>query len=129
MIKQFCRFHFSRAIWKSQHRHLAISIGIEVGIGIGIAKKKFFSCEVFVFAFRSFLWRKYLWWSPFLSTLAHLSGSFSRRLEQLFCRKPVSTCFWRKELHSRRYLRSFKNTQGIQGTPLEILSCKFSVSF
>ena len=41
------------AIWKSRHRHLGISIGIDVGIGIGI--NFFLSCEVFIFAFRSFI--------------------------------------------------------------------------
>ena len=39
----------------------------------------------------------------FSSTLAELPGSLGRCLEQLFCRKPVSACFLRKELHSRRY--------------------------
>ena len=33
-----------------------------------------------------------------------LPGSSSCCLEQSFCREPVSACFWRKELHSRRYL-------------------------
>ena len=28
-----------------------------------------------------------------------------------FCRKPVSACFWTKELHIGPYLWSFKNTQ------------------
>ena len=54
-------------------------------------------------------------YKSFSSTLAHLSGSFSRCLvefQQLFCKKPVSTCFWRKEIHSRRYLRTFRNTHG-----------------
>ena len=35
---------------RHQHRH---------------CKKKNFSSEVFIFAFRSFLWIKHLWWSPF----------------------------------------------------------------
>ena len=60
----------------------------------------------------------------FSSTLDDLPGSFSRFLEQLFCRKPVSACFLRKELHSRRYLRSFKNTQGLE---LHFASLKISV--
>ena len=50
----------------------------------------------------------------FSSTLAGLSCSFIQCLEQLFCRKPVSVCYLRKALHSRRYLRSFKNTQGLK---------------
>ena len=50
---------------------------------------------------------------PFKYTCWH-SWDFRRCLEQLFCRKPVSACFWRKELHNRRYLRSFKNTQGLK---------------
>ena len=58
-----------------------------------------------------FLWRFYFWLSKLLmkktsmlkslsSTPAHVLGSFVRSLEQLFCRKPVGTCF----------CRSFKNT-------------------
>ena len=69
--------------------------------------KKFLSCDVFILAFRSFL-RKHLWWSP--SKTLHLPGRFSHCLEQLFYRKLVRTSFWRKELHSRRCLRCFKNT-------------------
>ena len=37
---------------------------------------------------------------------------FSCYLEQLFCREPISACFWRKELHHGRYFRSFKNKEG-----------------
>ena len=48
----------------------------------------------------------------FSSTIADLPGSLRRCLEQLFCRKPANA--WRKELHSRRYLKSFKNTQGLK---------------
>ena len=57
----------------------------------------------------------------FSSTLADLAdlaaGSFSRCLEQLFCRKPISACFLRKELHSR-VKAEFK-------TPLKPAFCKF----
>ena len=55
----------------------------------------FLPFNVLIFAFRSFLWSK-----------TRLPGSSSRCLVQLFCREPVSTRFWRKELHSRRYLRN-----------------------
>ena len=89
------------AIWKSRHQHL--------GISIGIAKKVLRS---FYFCLSKYLMKKISIVKSFSSTLAHLIGSFSGCLEQLFCRKPVSTCFLRKELHSRRYLRSFKNTHG-----------------
>ena len=47
-----------------------------------------------------------------LSKLAGLPGNFSCCLEHLTCREPVSTCFCRKEIHKRDYIRSFKNTQG-----------------
>ena len=51
----------------------------------------------------------------FLSTLEDLPEGFPKRcLQQLLCREPVSICFCKKELHSRRYLRNFrkfKNTQ------------------
>ena len=50
----------------------------------------------------------------FSSALADIPGSFRWCLEYLFCRKPVSICFWRKELHSRRYFKSFKNTQSLK---------------
>ena len=53
----------------------------------------------------------------FSSALADLPGSFSRCLEQLFCRKPVSACFVRRELHSR-VKAAFK-------TPLKAAFCKF----
>ena len=48
-----------------------------------------------------------LLFSFFLSSLR-----FQLLLEQLLCREPVSACIIRKKLHSGRYLRSFKNTQG-----------------
>ena len=97
------------AIWKSPHQHLGISIDIDVSIGIA---KKFFVLQSFYLCLLKYLMKKISMVKSFSSTLAHLIGSFSHCLEQLFCRKPVSTCFWRKELHSRRYLRSFKNTHG-----------------
>ena len=90
---------------ENRHRHLGINIGINVGIGIGIAKS-------FYFCLSKFLMKKKSMVKSFSSILAHLPGSFSRCLERLFCRKPVSSCFWRKELHSRCYLRSFKKTHG-----------------
>ena len=74
--------------------------------------KTVFFLAKFLFCFLKFLMKKTSMMKSFSSTLAHLPWSFSRCLELLFCRKPVSTCFWRKELHSRRYLRSFKNTHG-----------------
>ena len=49
----------------------------------------------------------------FLSTLAGRHGKYPKiRLEQLFCKEPVNACFSLKELHGCRYHRSFKNTQG-----------------
>ena len=41
-----------------------------------------------------------------------LPGNFSRCLEDLFCREPVSASFCRKEIHRGGYLRNFKNMQG-----------------
>ena len=74
--------------------------------------KKFFFLRSFYFCISKFLMRKTSMVKSFSSTLAYLPGSFSCCLEQLLSRKPVTTCFWRKELHSRRYIRSFKNTHG-----------------
>ena len=101
------------AIWKSRHWHLGISIGIDVGIGIGIAKKLFCLAKSLFLPFEV-LYEENIHGDYFSSTLAELPGSFSRCLEQLFCRKPIGRCILRKELHSRRYLRSFKNTQGLK---------------
>ena len=43
-----------------------------------------------------------------LSTLVGLPGSFPKScLKQLFCRELLDACFCLKELHSRRYLKSF----------------------
>ena len=83
-----------------------ISIGIDVGIGTGILRS-------LSFCFSKFYMKKTSVVKYFSSTLADLPGSFKQCLEQLFCGKPVRTSIWRKELHSRRYLRSFKNTQGL----------------
>ena len=93
-------------------------------------QKNFFFLRSFYFYFSKFLMKKTSMVKSFSSTLVHLPGNFSRCLEQLFCRKPVSNCFWRQELHSRRNLRSFKNTHGWKlHFALEITSWKFSVSF
>ena len=62
----------------------------------------------------------------FPSTLVGLPGSFSCYLEQLFFAEPVRFCFRRKELHSRCYFRSFKNTQGWK---LQLAGTPYSVSF
>ena len=64
------------------------------------------------FCFSKFYMKKTSMVKYFSSILADLPSNFRRCLEQLFCRKPVSAWFWRKQLHSRRYLRSFKNTHG-----------------
>ena len=73
------------------------------------------------------------------STLANVLESFSCCFEQLFCRKTLTTCLWRKKLHSACYLRSFKNKQDLKlqfavykfliRNPSEITSWDFSVSF
>ena len=102
-----------RAIWKSWHWHLGTSIGIDVSIGIAL-QKIYFVLRSLYFWFSKFYMKKTSMVKYLSSTLADRPGSFRRCLEQLFCRKPVSACFWRKELHSRRYFRSFKNTQGLK---------------
>ena len=71
------------AIWKSRHQLL--------GISIGIAKNLFCLAKSYM--------KKTSMVKYFSSTLADLPGSLSRCLEQLFCRKPVSVSFLRKELH------------------------------
>ena len=102
-----------RAIWKSRHQHIGISIGIDVGIGIGISKN-LFSLAKSLFLLLEVLYEKTSMVEYFSSTLGDLPKSFRQCLEQLFCRKRVNACFWRKELHNRRYLRSFKNTQDLK---------------
>ena len=89
---------FLTAVWKSRHRHLGISIGIDVDIGI--AKNLFCPAKSLFLPFEV-LYEE------------NIHGEV-RCLEQLFCRKPVSACFLRKELHGTRYLRSFKNTQELE---------------
>ena len=71
--------------------NLGINIGIDVGIGIAIAI--FFFLRSFYFCLSKFLMKKTSVVKSFSSTLAHLPGSCSCCLEQLLCRKPVSTCF------------------------------------
>ena len=53
----------------------------------------FFVLRSFYFCFSKYNMKKTSMVKSFSSTLAHIPGSFSRCLEQLFCRKPVSTCF------------------------------------
>ena len=77
---------------------------------------------------------KHSWWSPFQVQLQAWEFQLL-----LFCREPVSACFWRNEFHSGRYLRSFKNTEGwklqfvglyiLIRSLLETTSWKFSISF
>ena len=74
--------------------------------------KSFLPFEALKFAFRKFLLSKTSMVKSFSDTLASFPESVCRRLEQLFCRDVVSTCFWRKELRHGRYLRSFKDMQG-----------------
>ena len=86
-------------IWKFWHRHWRRH---------RYCKKFILPSEVFIFAIRSYLWSETSVVKSYSSTLAVFSGRFSCCLEQLFCREHIRACFWRKELHSRRYLRSFK---------------------
>ena len=64
------------------------------------------------FALRTFSLSKTSMRKSFPSIFAGFPRSFSCCLEQLFSRKLVSTCFWRKELNSGRYLTSFKSRHG-----------------
>ena len=59
-------------------------------------KKEIFFLWSFYFCQSKFVMKKTSMVKSFSSTFAHLTGSVSRCFEQLFCRKPVSTCFWRK---------------------------------
>ena len=56
---------------------------------------------------------KHLKWSPFLSTLADLPGSFPQNcLEQVFCKANLRvSASVKKDLHSWRYLRNFSEFQ------------------
>ena len=62
-------------------------------------------------------------WSLFQVYLADLPGSFSCCLEQLFCREPANSCFWRKELHNKSYLVNVITRKA------ESCSLEISVSF
>ena len=64
-------------------------------------KKFILPFEVLIFDFWSFLWSKTSMRKSFSSTLVGPLWRF----QLLFI-----ACFWRKELHSGRYLRNFKNT-------------------
>ena len=51
---------------------------------------------------------KHAGWSSFKVHSQAFLGFFSKSsLEQLYCRKPVITCFCKKELQSTSYLRNF----------------------
>ena len=108
ILSEYDIFRQERAIWKFPHRHLGISIGIDVGISIGVAnilvKFLFLSFKV---SYEENIYCEVLFKHP-----CTLPGSFSCCIEKLFCRKPVSTYFWRKEIYSRSYLRSFKKIHG-----------------
>ena len=82
-------------------------------------KKTVLYSAAFMFVFRSYLWSETSMVSSFSTALAGLAERFSSCLEQLFCRETVRACLWRKELHSRRYLRSCKNTE------LKAAACRF----
>ena len=85
----------------------------KIGLSIGIVKVLFLPFDVLIKSCLSrFFMNKTSMGLPFQVHLQVLSEGFSCCLEQLFSREPVSTCLWKKELHSRRYLRSFKNRQG-----------------
>ena len=57
------------------------------------ALQNFFFLRSFYFCLSKILMKKKSMVKSFSSALAHLPGSCSRCLQQLFCRKPVSTCF------------------------------------
>ena len=82
-----CDFNKVTAIWNSRHWHIGISNGIDVGIGIGIVK------NLFGFAKSLFMVFQVLYEENIHGEVADLPKSFRRCLEQLFCRKTVSTWF------------------------------------
>ena len=116
------------SLYKSAEIHTSVNAyGIcnngpfgNIGIGISASASALTSVSTsalqqIYFVFRSlyfclskFYMKKTSMVKYFSSELADLPRSFRRCLEQLFCRKPVSACFWRKKLQSRCYLRSFK---------------------
>ena len=123
---------------------LASALALLASVSAPALQKIYFVLQSLYFCLSKFYMKKISMVKYFWSTLADLPGSFSQYLEQLFCKKSVSACFWRKKLHSRRYLRSFKNTQGWklyfpgfqisdneshQQCPSEITTWKFSVIF
>ena len=109
-------------MWTCQKGHKRPFANLGIGISASVLplasasssalQKNYFVLHSLCFCLSKFYMKKISMVKYFWTTLADLTGSFSRCLEQLLCRKPVSACFWRKELHSRRYLRSLKNTQG-----------------
>ena len=113
---------------KCDYLEISASASAMTSASVSALQKKNFFLRSFYFYLSKFLMKKTATVKSFSSTLAHLPGNFSRCLEQLFCRKPVSNCFWRQELHSRRNLRSFKNTHGWKlHFALEITSWKFCI--
>ena len=88
-----------------------IGISMVIDVGIIIAKILFCLSKFQFLSFKVYYEVKHPWWSPIYNMQIFLED-FSCYLEQLFCREPISACFWRKELHHGRYFRSFKNTEG-----------------
>ena len=82
-----------------------------IGIGIGIAKKNFFLAK-FLFLPFEVSYEENIYGEVLFKYPCTPSWEFQPLFRVVILKKPVSTCFWRKELHSRRYLRSFKNTHG-----------------
>ena len=89
---------------------------LDIGISASASalQKICFVLRSLYFCFSKFYMKKTSMVKYFSSTHADLPRSFRRCLGQLFCRKPVSAWFWRKEVRDRRYLRSFENTQGLK---------------
>ena len=82
----------------------------DIGISLGIATTLFCREKFLLLPFEVPYEVKPPWLSP---SQVHLQTFLEVLVAvQLFCRKRVCACFLRKELLTRRYLRSFKKKQG-----------------
>ena len=88
--------HFNMKI-KGSFGNLGISISASASAltsALALAlQKPYFVLRSLYFCLSKFYMKKVSMVKYFSSTLADLRGSFSRCLEQLFCRKPVRACF------------------------------------